>query len=129
MFVSPAYAQGAGGAGGFGGFESLIPLVLIFVVFYFLLIRPQQKRQKAHREMLAALRRGDRVVTSGGIIGQITRVIDDRYLTLEIAQDVKVRVVRTMISDVLAKSEPSDDEGDESADADDDTTKSEAKKG
>jgi preprotein translocase subunit YajC len=110
MFISPAYAQAAGG--GFGGLESLLPLVLIFVVFYFLLIRPQQKKQKQHREMLAALRRGDRVVTAGGIIGQITRVSDSE-LTLEIAQDVRVRVVRGMVSDVLAKTEPKDEDDDE----------------
>jgi preprotein translocase subunit YajC len=115
MFISPAYAQAAGG--GFGGLESLLPLVLIFVVFYFLLIRPQQKKQKQHREMLAALRRGDRVVTAGGIIGQITRVSDSE-LTLEIAQDVRVRVVRGMVSDVLAKTEPKDkDEDDDEDDA------------
>jgi preprotein translocase subunit YajC len=118
MFVSPAYAQAAGG-GGFGGFESLLPLVLIFVVFYFLLIRPQQKKQKQHREMLAALRRGDRVVTAGGIIGQITRVSSDSELIVEIADGVRVRMLRGMVSDVLAKTEPKgDDGGDDDADAD-----------
>ena len=86
MFISPAHAQdGGGGFGGFGGFESLLPLVLIFVVFYFLLIRPQQKKAKVHRELLAALRRGDRIVTSGGLIGKITRVLGDNELVVEIA--------------------------------------------
>lgn len=113
MFISPAYAQGAGG--GFGGLESLLPLVLIFVVFYFLLIRPQQKKQKAHREMLAALRRGDRIVTAGGIIGQITRVSDNE-LTVEIAPDVKVKVMRGLVSDVLSRPEPAEDEEDEEED-------------
>ena len=107
MFISPAYAQAAGD--GMGGFGSLLPLVLIFVVFYFLLIRPQQKKAKAHREMLNVLRRGDRIVTSGGLIGKITRVTENE-LTVEIADDVRVRVARGMISDVLAKTEPDDEE-------------------
>ena len=107
MFISPAYAQAAGD--GMGGFGSLLPLVLIFVVFYFLLIRPQQKKAKAHREMLKVLRRGDRIVTSGGLIGKITRVTENE-LTVEIADDVRVRVARGMISDVLAKTEPDDEE-------------------
>ena len=110
MFISPAHAQAAGGGfGGFGGFESLLPLVLIFVVFYFLLIRPQQKKAKLHRELLAALRRGDRIVTSGGLIGKITRV-GDNELVVEIAEGVRVRVARGMVSDVLAKTESVDDE-------------------
>lgn len=119
MFVTPAYAQAAGGAGmfgGLGGLESLLPLVLIFVVFYFLLIRPQQKKQKQHREMLAAVRRGDRVVTAGGIIGQVVRVVSDSELIIEIADGVRVRLVRAMVSDVLAKTEPKGGETDEEAD-------------
>lgn len=102
MFISPAYAQSGGG---FGGMESLLPLVLIFVVFYFLLIRPQQKKAKAHREMLGNLHRGDRIVTSGGLIGKITRIPNDAELILEIAEGVKVRVLRGMISEVSAKTE------------------------
>ena len=86
------------------GMQSLLPLVLIFVVFYFLLIRPQQKKQKQHRAMLEALRRGDKVVTSGGIMGTITKA-SDTELTLEIAEGVKVRTVRSMVSDVMAKTE------------------------
>jgi preprotein translocase subunit YajC len=79
MFVSEALAQsaGGGGAGGFGGLGGLLPIVLIFVVFWFLLIRPQQKRMKEHKAMIAALKRGDKVVTGGGIIGTVTKVIDD----------------------------------------------------
>ncbi len=120
MLISPAYAQSLGGS---GALESLLPLVLIFVVFYFLLIRPQQKKQKQHREMLQALRRGDRVVTAGGIIGQITKVNSETELTLEIADGVRVKVARGMISDVLAKTEDQEDEEDnekepESADKD-----------
>ncbi len=120
MLISPAYAQGIGES---GVLESLLPLVLIFVVFYFLLIRPQQKKQKQHREMLEALRRGDRVVTAGGIIGQITKVNSETELTLEISEGVRVKVARAMISDVLAKTEArdkdDDDDGDEDGDGED----------
>lgn len=105
MFVSPAYAQAAGGASG-SGIEAFLPLVLIFVVFYFLLIRPQQKKQKQHREMLSAVRRGDRVVTGGGIMGTVTKVIDDHEVMVEITDGVKVRVQRALIASVLAKTEP-----------------------
>ena len=110
MLISPAYAQSLGGS---GALESLLPLVLIFVVFYFLLIRPQQKKQKQHREMLQALRRGDRVVTAGGIIGQITKVNSETELTLEIAESVRVKVARGMISDILAKTEDQEEEDEE----------------
>ena len=104
MFISPAYAQGAIG-GDMGALGSFLPLILIFVVFYFLLIRPQQKKQKAHREMLAALHRGDRIVTAGGLVGVITKVLSDTEVTVEIAEGVKVRVMRGMISDIIAKTE------------------------
>jgi preprotein translocase subunit YajC len=104
MFVSPAFAQ-AGDNGG-SGFEALLPLVLIFVVFYFLLIRPQQKKQKQHKEMLGAIRRGDRVVTGGGIIGIVTKVIDDKELAVEITDGIKVRVQRALIASVISKTEP-----------------------
>ncbi|MGC2854087.1 preprotein translocase subunit YajC [Novispirillum sp. DQ9] len=104
MFVSPAYAQAAGG-GADGGIMAFLPLILIFVVFYFLLIRPQQKRAKQHKEMLANLRRGDRVVTAGGIIGMVTKAADDE-LTVEIAENVRVKVARAMVAEVLAKTEP-----------------------
>lgn len=129
MFISPAYAQAGGG---FGGMESLLPLVLIFVVFYFLLIRPQQKKQKAHRAMLGELRRGDRVVTAGGVIGLITRVNSDSELTVEIAEGVRVKVVRSMVSDVIAKTESRDsrdrDSGDNDNDEDDDRDDDSGKK-
>ncbi len=104
MLVSPAWAQSGGG--GFGGMESLLPLVLIFVVFYFLLIRPQQKKAKVHREMLGNLRRGDRIVTNGGLVGNVTRVPNDTELIVEIADGVKVRVMRGMIAESIAKSGP-----------------------
>ena len=106
MLTTPAYAQAAAPGGFGGGLEALLPLVLIFVVFYFLLIRPQQKKMKQHKEMLSAVRRGDRVVTGGGIIGTVTKVNDEHEVTLEIADDVRVRVQRGLISGVLSKTEP-----------------------
>ena len=105
MFISEAYAQ-AGGEPGTGDFLiSLLPLILIFVVFYFLLIRPQQKRMKDHRDMLSALRRGDRIVTGGGIIGQVIKVADDEC-TVEIGEGMRVKVLRSTIQSVLSKPEP-----------------------
>ena len=104
MLVSPAWAQSGGG--GFGGMESLLPLVLIFVAFYFLLIRPQQKKAKVHREMLGNVRRGDRIVTNGGLVGNVTRVPNDTELIVEIADGVKVRIMRGMIAESMAKSGP-----------------------
>jgi preprotein translocase subunit YajC len=80
-----------------------MPLVLIFVVFYFLLIRPQQKKMKAHRELIAALKRGDKVLTAGGIIGTVVKVEDDNTLLVEIAKDIRVRVARGTISELLDK--------------------------
>ncbi|OAN50598.1 preprotein translocase subunit YajC [Magnetospirillum moscoviense] len=107
MFVSPAFAQAAGNAGGIaGGLESFLPLILIFVVFYFLLIRPQQKRAKQHKEMLSQLRRGDRVVTGSGIYGTISKVISDTEVVVEIAEGVKVRMARPAIQEILSKTEP-----------------------
>ena len=104
MFISPAYAQGFGG-GDMGALGSFLPLILIFVVFYFLLIRPQQKKQKTHREMLSALHRGDRIVTAGGLVGTITKILSDTEITVEISEGVKVRVMRGMVSDVIARTE------------------------
>jgi preprotein translocase subunit YajC len=117
MFVSTAYAQAASGASAFDPM-SFLPLVLIFVVFYFLLIRPQQKKAKEHRAMVEAVRRGDRVVTSGGLIGTIAKVVNENEVQLEIAEGVKVRVVRASISDVLTKTEPAS-KADESEDGTD----------
>lgn len=107
MFVSTALAQDATPAAGSpDAMLQLLPIVLIFVVFYFLLIRPQQKKMKQHKDMLAALRRGDRIATGGGIIGTITKVIDENEVQVEIADGVRVRVQRPAISAVLAKTEP-----------------------
>ena len=106
MFVTPAYAQAAaGGAGPTAAFAQFIPLILIFAIMYFLMIRPQQKRMKQHREMVAALKKGDHVVTSGGIIGKVSSVRDDE-LEVEIATGVRVRVIRGTVSQVLNKTEP-----------------------
>ena len=101
MLISPAFAQSAGGA---GGLTSLLPFVLIFVVFYFFLIRPQQKRAKDHREMVNQLSRGDKVITSGGLVGTVTKSVETQEtVEVEIAKDVKVNIMRTMIADKRAK--------------------------
>ncbi len=105
MWISPAYAQATGGGVGFD-IVSLAPLVLIFVVFYFLLIRPQQQKMKAHRAMLGAIRRNDRVLTGGGIIGTVTKVVSDTELIVEIAEGVRVRVARGTVAEVLSRTEP-----------------------
>ncbi len=105
--VAVAYAQAAGASPGPAAFlVQLAPFVLVIAVFYFLIIRPQQQRVKKHREMVSAVRRGDTVITSGGIIGKVTKVIDDEEIEVEIADGVKVRVVKTTLSHVRAKGEP-----------------------
>lgn len=102
MFASPAYAATGAGAGGGGAaafFTSIFPLILIFIIFYFLLIRPQQSRVRAHQAMVQAVKPRDTAITNGGLIGKVTKV-DDHEVELEIAQGVKVRVVKSMLSDV-----------------------------
>ena len=104
MLISPAFAQSAGGSAGIG---QLLPFLLIFVVFYFFLIRPQQKRAKQHKAMIEAIKRGDKIVTSGGITGVVSKAVDGQEtVEVEIAKDVKVNVMRTMIAD-----KPSEDGG------------------
>ncbi len=105
MLISPAFAQGVGGGGGFS-LVGLMPLVLIFVVFYFLLIRPQQKKARSHRDMVGAVRRGDNVVTGGGIRGKVTKVVDDDWLQVEIADGVRVVIAKGTISDVVSRGQP-----------------------
>jgi preprotein translocase subunit YajC len=112
MFISPAWAQSLGGGGG-EALMQFLPLVLIFVVFYFLLIRPQQKKAKEHKEMLTKLRRGDRVVTGGGIIGTIAKAAEGDELVVEVAEGVRVKVVRATISAVVSRGEPARDDEDE----------------
>jgi len=131
MFISTAMAQTAGGAAGAPEiFQSILPLILIFVVFYFLLIRPQQKKMKTHKEMLMAARRGDKIVTGGGIIGTITKVDDDQQVTVEIAKDVKVKIRRETIAQVLTKPEPvsNDNKADKTDDKNDKKAISKSKK-
>jgi len=108
MLISAAYAQttGIGILDNQGALIQFLPIVLIFVVFYFLLIRPQQRKAKDHKTMLDALRRGDRVVTGGGIIGTVARVESPEEVTVDIADGVRVRVLRGTISSVLAKPDP-----------------------
>ncbi len=108
MFLAtPAYAQSAGGglAGGLGG---LIPIFLIFGIMYFLMIRPQQKKMKEHAAMVDALRRGDQVVTQGGVIGKVSKVFEDGEIEVEIAKDTKVRIIKSTIVQVRSKTEPSE---------------------
>ncbi len=106
MWISPAYAQAAGGQGG-DFFVTLMPLVLIFAVFWFLLIRPQQKKVKEHQQMIASLKRGDTIVTGGGIVGKIAKVnADDNLVLVEIAPNVQVRVVRHTIAELVSKPRP-----------------------
>ena len=90
---------------------SLIPLILLFGIFYFLIIRPQQQRVKAHQAMVAAVKRGDTVVTAGGLIGKVSKVVDENEMQIELAEGVKVRAVRGMIAEVRAKGEPVKDNG------------------
>lgn len=101
MFATPAYAQTAGAAaGGVGSFTFILPYLLIIPVFYFLMIRPQQQRAKAHAATIAAVKKGDAVVTAGGIAGKVTKV-EDIYVEVEIAANVKVRVVKATLADVI----------------------------
>lgn len=114
MFISPAYAQATGG--GSDMVMQMLPLVLIFVVFYFLLIRPQQKKVKQHRELLNNLRKGDTVVTGGGIMGKVVK-LEDNVVFVEIADNVRIRVVRQTITDVVGKTEPVKEDAKEASEA------------
>lgn len=107
MFATAAYAQTAGGQAGAGAvFGSFLPLILIFLIMYFLLIRPQQKKLKEHKAMVEALRRGDKVLTAGGIVGKVASVGADNMIEVEIAPNVKVQVMRHTITQVMSKTEP-----------------------
>jgi preprotein translocase subunit YajC len=103
--ITPAFAQGASSGGG-DIFLQIVPFILIFVIMWFLIIRPQQRRVREHQEMVKNVRRGDTIVTTGGIVGKVTRVTDDPELEVEIADGVKVKLVRTMISEVRTRGEP-----------------------
>ena len=106
MFVTPAFAQAAGAPSAGAAFAQFLPIILIFVIFYFLLIRPQQKKMKDLKAMVEAVRRGDQVLTAGGIIGKVVKVGDDNVLEIEIAEGVKVKVVKHTITQVMSKTEP-----------------------
>lgn len=99
----------------FGGDSPLtsifVPMALVFVIFYFLMLRPQQKKVKEHQELIKNLRRGDTVITTGGLVGKVTKVVDDEQIEVEIADGVRVRQVRSMVSGVRAKGEPVKDDG------------------
>jgi len=134
MWISTAYAQGAEGESSM--LVSFLPLILIFVVFYFLLIRPQQKKAKAHKAMLGEIGRGDRIVTGGGIVGTVTKVNSDTEMTVEISPGIKVRVLRDTVSQVVqSKGRPppppkqdydDDEEDDDDGDGDDNSDNSDA---
>ncbi|MBV8427002.1 MAG: preprotein translocase subunit YajC [Hyphomicrobiales bacterium] len=106
MFITPAYAQASGGLGTTDMLVQFAPLIFVFAIMYVLLFRPQQKRAAEHKLMIKNVRRGDTIVTNGGIVGRVTKVIDDSELEAEIADNVRVRVVRSMIAEVRAKGEP-----------------------
>ena len=115
MLITPAFAQsnpfGLFGGGGSGSMiTSFMPLILIIVIMYFLILRPQQRKVKQHQEMVKALRRGDTVITNGGLVGKVTKVVDDDQIEVEIADGVRVRQMRSMVSEVRAKGEPVKDD-------------------
>ncbi len=115
MLITPAYAQSNPLSALFGGdsggmVTSLLPLILIVVIMYFLVLRPQQQKVKQHQAMVRALRRGDTVVTNGGLVGKVTKVVDDDQIEVEISDGVRVRQMRSMVSDVRAKGEPVKDD-------------------
>lgn len=106
MFITPAFAQAAGAGDTNNLLMSLLPFMLIFIIMYFLIIRPQQKKAKEHKELVKNIRRGDTVITSSGLVGKVTKVVDDDQIEFEIADGVRVRQMRQMISIVRAKGEP-----------------------
>jgi len=110
MFSTPAFAQGLFSGDSAGMITSFMPLILIIVIMYFLVLRPQQQKVKQHQAMVKALRRGDTVVTNGGLVGKVTKVIDDDHIEVEISDGVRVRHLRTMVSEVRVKGEPAKDD-------------------
>ena len=110
MLITPAYAQAAATGGDGGLLMSLLPFAMIFVIMYFLILRPQQKRVKAHQELVKNVRRGDTVVTNGGLVGRVTKVVDDNEIEVEVSEGVRIRQIRGMIAEVRAKGEPVKDD-------------------
>lgn len=121
MFITDAYAQAAAGAGGASSlFGTFLPMLAIIPVFYFLMIRPQQKKAKEHRALISAVKRGDRIATIGGMLGTVTKVVDNNEIQIEIAEGVRVRILRSSVSDVVNRSEPAklqDNSADKKSDA------------
>ncbi len=110
MLITPAFAQATGAAGDTNSMlMSLLPFALIFVIMYFLILRPQQRKAKEHTDLVKNIRRGDTVVTSGGLVGKVTKVVDDEQIEFEICDGVRVRQMRQMISGVRTKGEPAKD--------------------
>lgn len=109
MFITPAYAQGLGAGGGSDMFLQLVPILLMFVIFYFLLFRPQQQKMKQHRAMIDAVKRNDTVVLSAGIVGKVTKTMENGEIEVEIAPNTRVKVIKAMLADVRTKGEPAKD--------------------
>ena len=110
MLITPAFAQAAGAGGDTNSMlMSLLPFALIFVIMYFLILKPQQKKLKDHAELVKNIRRGDTIVTNGGLVGKVTKVVDDDQVEIEIADGVKIRQMRQMVSGVRTKGEPAKD--------------------
>jgi preprotein translocase subunit YajC len=134
-FLAACPMQGTGqpgaGAGAEGGgsdiLMSILPLILIFVVFYFLLIRPQQRKQKAHREMLTNVKRGDDIVTTGGMIGRVIKVDRDNNLLVEVAPNVRIKLMRNAIAEIVRRPEPARATGDDDEDETDGEEEAERK--
>lgn len=104
--ITPAYAQATGAIPSTETLIQFVPFVLIFVIMWFLIIRPQQRRAREHQDMVKMVRRGDTVVSTGGIVGKVTKVTDDPEIEVEIAEGVRIKLVRTMIAEVRTKGEP-----------------------
>ena len=115
MLITPAYAQAAAGGDTNSMLMSLLPFALIFVIMYFLILRPQQKKVRDHADLVKNIRRGDTVVTTGGLVGKVTKVVDDDQIEFEISDGVRVRQMRQMISGVRAKGEPAKGEAKDEA--------------
>jgi len=137
MFITEAYAQAAPGAGGGSFLVQMLPFAMILLIMYFLILRPQQKRMKDHREMIASIKRNDTVVTSGGLIGKVIRIISDDELLVELAEGVRVRVVRSTITEVRTRGDVREVESrkartksdDDDADSDNDNSADETQNG
>ncbi|MEN3350226.1 MAG: preprotein translocase subunit YajC [Bradyrhizobium sp.] len=117
MLITPAFAQAGAGGDANSMLMSLLPFALIFVIMYFLILRPQQKKVRDHADLVKNVRRGDTIVTTGGLVGKVTKVVDDDQVEFEISDGVRVRQMRQMISGVRAKGEPAKGEAKDEASA------------